>query len=87
MQAADLQFYTYFVTPIKQVGALLGPLSLEIMAPALVPAGEFGTAVALLDVLNSAVGVGAPLLMGVLIQLFGLKAKGIFSGKHLILNL
>ena len=65
--------------PVKLVGGLLGPTALDALATKLVPRSDIGAALAVMDVLQSCMGVLAPLLGGAIIEYGGLTAKPLFS--------
>ena len=71
----DLWAYTYLAMPLQTVAAILASLSLESLMTKVVPSTELGTALALIDVLGSAVGVVAPLLAGIVTQYYGILFK------------
>ena len=71
--------YTAVCVPVKLVGGLLGPTALDALTTKLVPRGDIGAALAVMDVLQSCMGVLAPLLGGAIIEFGGLTAKPLFS--------
>ena len=71
--------YTAICVPVKLVGGLLGPTALDALTTKLVPRGDIGAALAVMDVLQSCMGVLAPLLGGAIIEFGGLTAKPLFS--------
>mmetsp|Transcript_28405 Transcript_28405/g.57216 ORF Transcript_28405/g.57216 Transcript_28405/m.57216 type:complete len:434 (-) Transcript_28405:273-1574(-) len=76
----DVKVYAVCAVPCSLVASMLSSIALESLMTQLVPKSEIGASLASLDVLNSAVGVVAPLIGGAIIQYCGLLARPLVAG-------
>mmetsp|Transcript_75128 Transcript_75128/g.149191 ORF Transcript_75128/g.149191 Transcript_75128/m.149191 type:complete len:101 (-) Transcript_75128:93-395(-) len=79
--------YTFVNLPISTVAGTLTSTTLSITFSKAVPAADMGAALSVLDVLNAAVGVVAPLYGGALLGQLGVGSQPALSAVHYIICL
>jgi MFS family permease len=73
--------------PVSSVAGALTRTTLSSLFSKAVPRDHSGAALGVLDVLNSAVGIVAPMYGGLLLQRVGVEAQPAFSALHYVLLL
>mmetsp|Transcript_6197 Transcript_6197/g.8011 ORF Transcript_6197/g.8011 Transcript_6197/m.8011 type:complete len:142 (+) Transcript_6197:1189-1614(+) len=77
--------YAMLSVPVDLTSTVLSTIALESLMTHIVPKSELGSALAVIDVLHSVVGVFAPMMAGLIVQYLGLLAKPLITGIALVL--